>query len=373
MPLQETNTARLLSLDVFRGITIACMILVNSPGNQTAYAWLHHSVWDGCTLADLVFPFFIFIVGVSLVFSLSKQLAHDVSLREIIFKVTKRTLIIFLIGLFLNAFPRHFDFETLRVFGVLQRIAICYFLASILFLTTRIRTQALITGGLLIIYWLIMTRIPVPGFGANNLTPAGNLAAYIDRLLFSTPHLYGKVFDPEGILSTLPALATALLGNLTGAWLLSKNNKIKKLIGMLIAGLTASALGWIWGYWFPINKALWTSAYVLWTGGLALLLLALCYWLLELKMWRSWSKPFAIFGTNAIAAYFLHIFFLKIQAMIHIPRMDGSPGNLRIYITEHLFGWTTLQTASLLYAVSYTLFWLLILSVLYRKKIFFKI
>lgn len=367
------NFPRLLSLDVFRGITIALMILVNSPGNQTAYACLNHSIWNGCTLADLVFPFFIFIVGVSLVFSLGKQLAEGVPLNEIIIKVAKRTFIIFLLGLFLNAFPRHFDFESLRIFGVLQRIAICYFLAALLFLTTRIRTQALIALALLICYWLIMTYIPVPGFGADILTPAGNLAAYLDRLVFSSAHLYGKVFDPEGILSTMPALATTLLGNLTGAWLCSKSNKHVKLMGMLIAGLVSCSIGWIWGYYFPINKALWTSSYVLWTGGLALLLLALCYGLIEIQNWRRWSTPFIIFGTNAIAAYFLHIFFLKIQAIIHVQRIDGSPGNLRIYITEHLFGWASLPTASLLYALSYTLFWLLILWVLYRNKIFIKI
>lgn len=367
------KTSRLLSLDVFRGITIALMILVNSPGNQTAYHCLNHSIWNGCTLADLVFPFFIFIVGVSLVFSLSNSLNKGASKKELFIKILKRSIIIFLIGLFLNAFPRHFNFESIRIFGVLQRIAICYFVAASLFLITQARTQAIIMIILLISYWLIMTYISVPTYGAGNLTIEGNLAGYLDRLVFSSNHLYEKIFDPEGFLSTLPAIATTLLGNLTGFWLRSNKQQISKVQWLTITGIIALIIGWAWGLTFPINKNLWTSSFVLWTGGLALLLLALCYWLIEVKRLKKWATPFEIFGLNAIAAYFLHIFFLKIQAMIHILRIDGSPGNLRIYLSEHLFGWASLQNASLMYAISYVLFWLLILGILYRKKIYIKI
>jgi len=370
--IHKSKDFRLLTLDVFRGLTIALMILVNSPGNQTAYPLLNHAVWNGCTFADLVFPFFLFIVGVSLVFSLTKSVEQKIPTNILMRRIIKRTLIIFLIGLFLNAFPYHFNFGTVRYFGVLQRIAVCYFLGAVLFLTTRIRTQAMIAALLLLGYWIFMSYVPVPGYGIN-LTEEGNWAGYLDRLVFSAPHLYEKIFDPEGFLSTLPALATTLLGNLTGAWLLTKNNFQKKFTGMLTAGFLAAIAGWIWGLNFPINKNLWTSSYVLWTGGLALILLAVIYWLIEIKKWKNWSKPLEIFGLNAIAAYFLHIFFLKIQAMIHITRMDGTPGNLRIYISEHLFGWTTLQNASLLYAVSYVIFWLIFLSILYRNKLFIKI
>lgn len=371
---QEKTSSRLLSLDVFRGITIVLMILVNSPGNQTSYSWLDHSPWNGCTLADLVFPFFIYIVGVSSVYSLRKAWEQShLSQKLIIIKILKRSLIIFFLGVLLNAFPNHFDFSTIRLYGVLQRIALCYFISSLLFLKTRIETQAIITVVLLIGYWLIMILIDVPGYGANNLTAEGNVSAYLDRILFSPAHLYGKVYDPEGFLSTLPAIATALLGNLTGAWLLSSYSQEKKLKGMGCIGILALIVGWFWGLWFPINKALWTSSYVLWTGGFALIGLAFCYWSIEIKAWKSWSKPFEIFGVNAMAAYILHVFFLKIQAMISISRPDGGLENLKLYFTEYFFDWASPQNASLYYALSYIFFWLFLLTFLYRKKIFIKI
>jgi predicted acyltransferase len=352
---------------------MALMVLVNSPGNQTAYALLEHSAWNGCTLADLVFPFFIFIVGVSLVFALSKRIEQGASMHSLIGTVLKRSLIIFGLGIFMNAVPYHLNFETLRVYGVLQRIAICYCFAALLFLTTRIRTQALIAAGLMIGYWIIMTCVPVPGFGVDDLTQAGNLAGYIDRLVFTSAHLYENIFDPEGILSTLPAMSTALLGNLIGAWLLSQTTQQKKMFVMVVAGILGLIVGWVWGVWFPINKNLWSSSFVLWTAGSAILLLAVCYGFIEIKQWRRWSKPFEIFGMNAIALYVLHIFFLRFQAMVHMPRLDGSSGHLRFFITEQLFGWTSLQMASLLYACSYILFWLLIFTILYKNKIFIRI
>jgi predicted acyltransferase len=366
------NPNRLLSLDVFRGITIAFMILVNSPGNQTSYSQLDHSEWNGCTLTDLVFPFFVFIVGVSLVFALSKRLEHGASRGEILKKVFNRTVIIFLFGLLLNGFP-YYHLDTIRILGVLQRIAICYFFASVAFLYLRTSTQAALATVLLVGYWLAMTWIPVPGYGVGDLGVEGNLAAYIDRFLLGHHTYRGGVYDPEGFLSTLPAIATALIGNLTGVWLRSSHGKEQKVRGLIIAGTTCAAMGWAWDKWFPINKALWTSSYVLWTAGLALYLLALCYGLIEIKGWKRGSRPFEIFGINAIAAYLLHVFFLKVQNLIHLPRLDGTPGNLRFFITEHLFGWASLQNASLFYALSYVLLWWVLLSTLYRRKIFLKI
>jgi predicted acyltransferase len=364
---------RWMSLDVFRGVTIVLMILVNSPGNAHPYPWLDHSAWNGCTLADLVFPFFVFIIGVSLVFALSNALARGHSRQKIMIKVFRRTLILFFIGILLNAIPDHLDFSTLRVFGVLQRLAICYFFAALLFLTTSVRIQIIVLISLLVGYWLLLTRINVPGFGINNLSPAGNLPAYLDRQIFSAAHLYGKVFDPEGVLSTLPAIASTLLGSLTGIWLLTTTTHYQKLRGMLIVGPLALLAGWTWGLWFPINKALWSSSFVLVTSGLALLLLSACVWLIEIKDWKYWAPPFEIFGVNAIAAYVLHIALLRVQANIHLAKLDGTMENLRIYITEHSFGWADVHSASLMYSVCYVLLLLVIFAVLWRKRILIKI
>jgi predicted acyltransferase len=361
---------RLLSLDVFRGITIILMILVNSPGNRTSYNLLEHSVWHGCTLADLVFPFFIFIVGVSSALTLSKQRAQGLSFNFLLWKITKRTLFLFFLGLLLNAISLHVDWSTFRFMGVLQRIAICYFFTSLLYLTTRLQTQAILIGVLLIGYWLAMSLLPVSGIsGASfDLSMDGNLATYIDRLFITPAHLYTSGFDPEGLFSTLPAIATALLGNLLGAYLLLTISPAAKLKGMVLAGSLLALIGWIWGFYFPINKALWTSSYVLWTGGLAILSFALCYWLIEIRQWKTWSKPFEIFGVTALLAYVLHVLFLKIQAMILVPLADGRTVNLRLFITQTVFPLSDLKLASLLYAISYTLFWFMIIFFIYCKK-----
>ena len=362
--MSKTKFSRLLSLDVFRGLTIMLMIIVNSPGNNTAFAFLEHSKWNGCTLADLVFPFFVFIVGVSSVLTLAKQRAQGIDLDILFKKIFQRTVYLFLFGLLLNAISLHFSWSTLRILGVLQRIAICYFFSSLLYLTTSLRTQGLIVGALLLIYWLMMTAFPE----LYPLTMAGNVAGYVDRVVITPAHMYTSTFDPEGIFSTLPAIATAILGNLFGAWLLGCTTPVKKLTVMITAGFSMAMLGWLWGIIFPINKALWTSSYVLWTAGIALLVFALLYWLIEIKCWKKWSKPFEIFGVSALAAYVLHVLFLKIQAMIRFSVADDITINLRVYITQHLFPFSNLKIASLLYAISYTLFWFLIVLLIYIKK-----
>jgi predicted acyltransferase len=367
--LNKNNTqTRLLSLDVFRGLTVALMILVNSPGNDNYYPWLGHSSWNGCTLADLVFPSFIFILGVSVAFSLNSVKERNIPLPPILLKILKRTVLLFLIGLALNAFPKHFDLSTFRYFGVLQRIAVCYFVAACLFLTTPTSTQALIMLLLMLGYWLMMTMIP----GSFDLTPNGNFAAYIDRHIFSSSHLYGKTFDPEGFLSTFPSIATALLGNLSGAWLLSNRTNQHKLQGITIIGCLSLLIGGLWGGWFPINKSLWTSSFVLWTGGLALLILSVCYWLIEIKKIKQWTRPFELFGMSAILAFVLHVFFLKVQALIVFSYADGTSHSLRFYITDHLFSWASLKNASLLYAFSYMMLWLGVLWIIGLTKSYFK-
>ncbi len=352
---QPFRTPRLISLDVFRGITIALMIIVNSPGNQSPYDWLTHSVWNGCSLADLVFPFFIIIVGISSVLALSNLRAKDVPTSNLILKIIRRSAYIFLMGLLLNAFPHHFDFSSIRILGVLQRIAICYFFSSILFLTTRIRTQAIITMVLLIGYACLMTA-------TASLTPDGNIVGYVDRLVFTPGHLYTPLFDPEGLLSTLPAISSALLGNLLGSFLMTSRTKKQKLVWMVSSGLLLAFVGWLWSYTLPLNKALWSSSYVLWTGGLALLVFAPIYALIEMKLWKRWSKPFDLLGRHAMLVYMLHVFFLKIQAMIHMHNAIGAIVNLRVYITEALFGHWRSENAALIYAVSYTILWLFVLK-----------
>ncbi len=287
-------------------------------------------------------------------------------------QVFKRSLIIFGLGLLLNGFP-HYDLSSIRILGVLQRIALCYFFGALFFLWTSMSVQIGVIVSILVGYWWIMTHLQVPGFPIGDLTKEGNFAAYIDRAVLAG-HMYRPVYDPEGILSTLPAIATVLFGNLGGFWLKSAGAPARKMTGCIQAGVVFLLAGWKWGQYFPVNKALWTSSYVLVTTGLALEIFALCYGLIEIKGWKKWSKPFEVFGTNAIAAYFLHVFFLKVQNVIHIPRVDGTPGNLRFFITEHLFSpWLSFQNASLAYAVLYTLLWLAVFWNLYRRKVFIKI
>lgn len=362
MSLSQPRMQRLISLDVFRGITIALMIIVNSPGNQTPYYWLAHSVWNGCTLADLVFPFFIVIAGISSVIALSNLRDKGVQTTQLFKKVMLRGSYIFLLGLFLNAFPHHFDGSSIRIMGVLQRIGICYIVSSILFLTTRIQTQVLLMVALLLGYWALMAILP-----GYDLSPEGNFVGYVDRLIFAPGYLYSPTFDPEGILSTIPAIASALLGNLIGNILLSSRNQKQKAQWMVYTGAGLALLGWLWRFIFPLNKALWSSSYVLWTGGLGLLIFSVVYALIEIKQWKRWSIPFDCFGRHALLVYMLHVLFLKIQAMIQLHNAAGTVINLRLYITEFFFGNLTPQNAAICYSVSYTLLWLLVLIILEKR------
>lgn len=358
----QQTIPRLISLDVFRGMTIALMIVVNSPGNSMPYQWLQHSDWNGCTLADLVFPFFIVILGISSALAFSNLRAQNIPLTKLIHKIIQRSLYIFLIGLVLNAFPHHFDFSTLRILGVLQRIAICYFFSSILFLTTRPQTQAMILLILLIGYGFLLTNVSPLGAGVNPLSLKGNIVGYVDRLIFSPGHLYSGTFDPEGLLSTLPAIASALLGNLIGAYLISSRSNKKTAQGLLLTGLILTLMGWFLSITLPLNKALWSSSYVLWTGGIAVIVYSAIYALIENLQWHQWSKPFNLFGRHAILVYVLHVVFLKLQALCQIQDAEGVIINLRLYITKAVFNDFTPQNAALLYATSYTLLWLFVLN-----------
>lgn len=371
--MMQPKMKRFISLDVFRGLTIALMIIVNSPGNQTTYRLLAHSIWNGCTLADLVFPFFIVIAGISSVFALSGMQAKGISTPRLLEKVFIRSVYIFLMGLFLNAFPYHLDGSSIRIFGVLQRISICYFFSSLLFLTTRIRTQAIIMVAMLVSYSILMTAF-TPVSGIDPLTLEGNLVGYLDRLIFSPGYLYTPTFDPEGLLSTLPAIASALLGNIIGARLLSSHPPQRQLDWMIGLGASLAVIGWLWRLVLPLNKALWSSSYVLWTGGLALLIFSAVYALIEIKQWTRWSTPFDCFGRHALLVYMLHVLFLKIQSIIHIQNAAGVVVNLRLYLTELLFGQFTPQAASCFYAIAYMMLWLIVLAGLERwRKMEFRV
>jgi predicted acyltransferase len=376
MPNSPTQkTERLASLDVFRGLTIAGMVLVNNPGTWEHLYWpLGHAQWHGWTPTDLVFPFFLFIVGVSITLAFAKRVESGRSTRDLYLKVIKRTLIIFAIGLFLNAFPT-FSFSELRIPGVLQRIAICYFFASIIFLNTKIRTQIVITIALLISYWLLLTLVPAPGFAAGDLSKEGSLASFVDRVVFGK-HVWAqaKVYDPEGLLSTIPALATTLLGILTGHWLRTNKPSYEKVAGLFVAGVVCVAAGWAWNPFFPINKALWTSSYVLFTGGLALHFLGFCYWVIDIKGYRRWAKPFEIFGVNAIALYVGAGIMAELLGVIGLRRADGIWVPLKTWIYENLFAsWASPINASLAFAISFVLVWLGLMWILYRRKIFIKV
>jgi predicted acyltransferase len=366
---------RLISLDVFRGLTIATMVMVNNPGSWNSIYWpLEHAEWNGWTPTDLVFPFFLFIVGVSITLAFGRRVEVGGPKRDLYLKVIRRTLVIFALGLFLNGFP-YYHLSEIRIPGVLQRIAVCYFFASIIFLTTKIRTQVIIALALLIVYWLLMTHIAAPGFVAGDLSKEGSLASFIDRVVFG-PHIWkqGKVYDPEGILSTIPAIATTLFGVLTGHWLRSNRSPYEKVAGMFVVGAACVMIGWSWNPFFPINKALWTSSYVFFTGGLALQLLALCYWLIDIKNYRAWTRPFVVFGVNAIALYVGVGLMARLIGLIKVPDVDGTKISLQEWIYQHLFlSWSSPVNASLAFAICFILVWLGLMWLLYQRKVFIKV
>jgi predicted acyltransferase len=367
------ETGRMASLDVFRGLTIAGMILVNNPGSwEHIYSPLEHAAWHGLTPTDLVFPFFLFIVGVSITLALGKRAERGGPRRDLYVKIVRRTLLIFALGLFLTGLPFD-DLSTWRIPGVLQRIAVCYLCASLIFLNTSWRTQTIIAAALLVFYCLLMTMTPVPGFGAGNLTMEGNLAAYVDRAVLGR-HTWKPLYDPEGILSTVPAVVTTLCGVLTGHLLRSRRTPLEKLVWMFASGDACMFVGWAWGYWFPVNKALWTSSYVLVTAGLALQLLALCYWLVDVRGRSRWAKPFLVFGANALAVYFLSEFFSHVISWLTFARPDGTRVDARTLLFERLsHSWLSPLNASLVLALCTVLLWLGVMAILYRRKIFIKV
>jgi predicted acyltransferase len=343
------------------------MVLVNNPGTWRAvYSPLLHADWHGWTFTDIVFPFFVFIVGVAVPLALGPRVERSGRTRTLA-RVVQRSLVIFALGVILNALPA-FDWATLRIPGVLQRIAVCYLAAGLLFLTTSWRAQSWIAAGLLVGYWVVMTTVPVPGYGAGDLSKAGSLAAYLDRTILG-PHVWqaARVYDPEGILSTAPAVATALLGVLTGHWLRRAERSGGTAIRLVLAGAACVGLGQIWSLWFPVNKALWTSSYALLMGGLALIALAACYWLIEVQGYRLWAVPFAALGVNALALFFLSTLLAK---LLILARVGTENVTLHTLLFDRLFApWASPVNASLAFAVAYVLLWWAMMWLLYRWNI----
>ncbi|MFA6301784.1 MAG: heparan-alpha-glucosaminide N-acetyltransferase domain-containing protein [Legionella sp.] len=362
---------RIVSVDVFRGITIALMILVNSPGTRFPYPLLDHAPWNGCTFADLVFPSFLFIVGLTIVISMNSYITTNKF--QLSRNILKRSIILFAIGLLLNALPNHFELASFRFYGILQRIAVCYCICAFIYLNTSVKTQVLVFLSLLLAYCWLMTMVPVPGMGVNVLTANGSWVAYVDQMLFSSKHLLDVVYDPEGFLSTIPAIASTLLGVLTGSLLLSHFSKQEKMCVMIGLGWILLILGWLWSFSFPINKNLWTSSYVLWSGGYALLAYALCYLIIDIWDYQKWSLPFKILGMNALFIFVLHVVLLKLQALFSYKLHNGSTGNLRHYITDLLFANYSPQAAALLYSIFFLGVNFLVAAFLFRRKIFIKI
>jgi len=383
---------RLLSLDAFRGLTMAAMVIVNNPGDWNTVYWpLLHAEWNGCTPTDLVFPYFLFIVGVAI--TLSRSTLGSWS------RIVRRSLVILGFGLFLTGFPFWFNPAftpaTWRFPGVLQRIAVCYLVAAFLYRLTvpngerqdlrhAIRLGGWIVG-VLLVYWAAMTWMPVPGGSAGDLSPSGNLGAFIDRAVFGESHLWKKHawdklhpwlagWDPEGILSTLPAIATTVIGVITGLWLRADRSPSGKAAGMAVAALPLMALGLAWHPLFPINKQLWTGSYVLFTGGAALLTLAACYWIIDLRGWKAWSIPFVILGLNAIALYVLEGLVEKLLIVIRVTGSEGKPVVLQHLIYTVWFEpIASPKNASLLFALANLAVFFAVLYALYRRKIFLKV
>jgi predicted acyltransferase len=381
---------RWLSVDVLRGLTIGFMIMVNNNGGgPDAYWAMKHTDWNGFTPTDLVFPTFLFLVGISTVFSTQARLAKGDTQSSLLVHTLRRALILFLLGLLVNSFP-YFHLHTLRIYGVLPRIAICYLIVAVLYLySPSWKNKAVLAASALIGYWILLRFIPVPGYGVPThtiplLDHDANLTAWLDRRIFSASHLYERTRDPEGLLSTLPALATALIGMLTGIWLRSNRSIVAKARGIAYAGCAGLLLGGLWNFSFPVNKKLWTSSYVLYAAGWSLLLLALSIWLIDIysarrtsarntdidAQTRSTYTILLVFGTNAIAAYVLSELLPGALSFIH-PH-PGVPF-LRWFYLEILHVIPYAPMASMVFCILFAAACWFPIYALYRRRIFLKI
>ena len=370
---------RLISLDVFRGATIGAMVLVNNPGTWSAiYPPLKHAPWHGWTFTDTIFPFFIFIMGIAIPIALERRRAAGQAGLSLYLQLVRRTAALFGLGLFLALFPFYnwmkgdwIQIGDMRVMGVLQRLALCFFFASVLFLWLRPRGLLIAAFALLLVYWALM----VVG-GRGDLSPEGNFSGLIDRLVLGHHMWKGSAhYDPEGLLSTLPAIATCLFGVLTGQLIQSPKSNDAKVAEMLVWGFILMTLGWMWGGIFPINKPIWTSSYAVFMSGLAMCVLGVCYWLIDIKGSIWWTKPFVIFGVNALALFVGSGMVGRVLNMVPgSTAPDGSLISLKVTIFEGVFApLASPMNASLLFALCFIGLWLFLMWLLYRKNIFIKV
>ncbi|MBI5424264.1 MAG: DUF5009 domain-containing protein [Opitutae bacterium] len=378
-------TERLVSLDAFRGATIAGMLLVNNPGTWSAiYPPLAHAQWHGWTLTDTIFPSFLWIVGVSLTLSTARRVEAGADRAQLFRHVLQRAAVIFGLGLLLAAFPfgllptHHFAPLSLRIPGVLQRIAVCYLVASAIFLRTGWRGQLVWAVALLLGYWALLTLVPVPGYGAGMIDqPKGNLAWWIDSHLLAGHTWSGAPapgFDPEGILSTLPAIATVLCGTLAGYWLRGVRAPARTSLGLVVGGAVLLAIGAGWGSVFPINKNLWTSSYTVFMAGWAALWLGVFHWTIDVRGWRGWALPFTIYGMNALAMFVLAGLIGRLLTLIQWTGAGGARVTLKGAIYDNLFAsWLSPLNASLAFAVSFVLVFLAIATAMWRRNWFIKV
>ncbi len=375
---------RLLSLDAFRGATIAGMIMVNNPGTWSdIYPQLRHAAWDGWTFTDFIFPFFLWIVGVAMTLSFAKRVEQGANKRQLLLHVFRRAVIIFGLGLFLAGFPfgllfgHQFSFANIRIPGVLQRIAICYLIASAIFLWTSWRAQIAWIVGLLAAYWLMVTMIPVPGFGAGVLRPEGSLCWWVDSTVLAGHTWRGAPvmgFDPEGIVSTIPAIATTLLGVMMGHWLRTKRSVEEKTVWMFVIGEFLLLLGAILDMWLPINKNLWTPSYTIFMAGWASVIFAMFYWLIDVKGYKKWALPFNIYGMNAITVFVLAGVLGRTMGLIKVAQDDGTLISLQRHIYTHFFvPFASPLNASLLYAICFIVVMFVVVWFMWKMKWFVKV
>jgi predicted acyltransferase len=368
----KKKAGRLVSLDIFRGLTIAFMIIVNTPGSwQYVYAPLRHAKWDGCTPTDLVFPFFLFIVGVSMWFSLKKY-GHELNGSSFL-RIARRTASIFALGLFLNIFPSFArDYTTLRIMGVLQRIALAYGLGALICMSINRDYLWIVTAVILLSYWAVLAFLG----GADPYSLEGNFVLKVDKLILGSNHLYkgfGIPFEPEGLLSTIPSICTVIIGFYAGELVGKKSEGGKNVMKALIIGAALVGLSLLWNKYFPINKPLWTSSYVLYTAGIALMVLAMIYWLADVAKFQKWGLFFMIFGTNALFSYFLAGVWTRLMLLIKIPH-GGNEINLYTWFYERICVPVAGNlNGSLMFAVIQMLFIWFIALILYRKKVLIRL